>query len=102
MSSNVVATATFTGTIRKMDTLNTWKETPCINAYIPQDRGKDDAKKTSWHKLTFWNSKAEFAARNFRNGTIITARCSIITKEDGKVTFNVIEVTPLANWGTPK
>ena len=100
MSAHVEAT--FTGTIRNMDKMNTYNDKECINVYIPEEWGKDEKKNVSWHKITFWGKQAVFVANNFASGTVITVTCSITRKQNNSVTLYARSLTPLSNWGKSK
>jgi hypothetical protein len=91
------AEAHISGTIRKVGELSHYQGSPCITVSIPDNR-KDQP--TTWYELTFWDAHATIAEANFRNGTILTARCSMKVKND-RLRLNVNHFTVLS-WGPDK
>jgi len=92
------AEAFISGTVRKVGDFGEFDGNAFITISIPDNR-KDQP--TIWYELTFWGPDAVFVHKNFRNGTVLTARCSIKLKNN-HLRLNVLDFTPLHNWGKPK
>ena len=91
------AEANISGTIRKVGELGHYHDTPCLTVSIPDNR-KDQP--TTWYELTFWGAHASIGATTFRNGTVLTARCTLKAKND-RLRLNVLHFTVL-HWGPDK
>ncbi len=99
-----VAEVFFTGIIREMRDKSRFFSGTRIEVVLVEETGPEYKRKKYYHRLSFKGPQSTIAEQELFPGSIIRARCAIRYYKETKdgswgACFDVIEVTPIANYG---